>query len=103
MGHQGGGRGAELGHRGRGGRLLECEAGSGGGGRHWGEVVRGGVIVQQLMGGEQAGGPARGQADRARVAAVVDVAPAPRLGLRPREDQDQQPAELHLYRENVEG
>ena len=99
LGHQGRGLEAELRHggghqrgpgpggRGRGCR-LECEAGSGGGGRHRGGVIWGGVIVQQIMGGEQAGAPARGQADGAGVAAVVDVAPAPRLGLRPREDQD---------------
>ena len=97
LGHQGRDREAELRHgggheRGPGpggrGRRLKCEAGSGRGGRHRGGVIWGGVIVQQIMGGQQAGAPARGQADGAGVAAVVDVAPAPRLGLRPREDQD---------------
>ena len=81
----------------RGGHYgVKGEGGSGGGGQHWGGVVRGGVIVQELMGGEETAGAPLAEADGAGVAAVVDVAPAPGLGLCPPEDQDHQQAERHL-------
>ena len=88
----------------RGGHYgVKCETGSGGGRQHWGDIVRRGVIVQQVMSGEKTARGPLAEADRAGVATVVDVAPAPGLGLRPPEDQDQQQAERHLHKEDNKG
>ena len=53
------------------------------------------------MGGEETRAPLA-EANGAGVAAVVDVAPAPGLGLCPAEDQGHQQAERHLHKEDRE-